>query len=474
MKRAFGKEAVEFTLSNHIIILDDPGGSDLTPLSTLMSDLAGDDCEVTLVTHKKDLKDALAGDNDIRLVIIEDLLEGNPRGGLETVVELRRTYKDLPLVVAVEQTNPTHGSELIEAGATDFLFRGDNFRPLIRTQMDKINRIVAMMERNRELEERFRYLSDMERSRYRMIGNSPQIMAVQEKIRRVSRIPRPVLITGERGTGKELVAHAIHDESGDNSRPLIVVNCAAFSDSLLESELFGYEPGAFTGASKRNPGKFELADKGTLFLDEIGNMSLDFQQKIMRVVEYGTFRRVGGNQELRVNTRIVAATNADLKKSMEDGKFMRDLYDRLTFEEINMPPLRDRQGDVEILARFFLHRFMEEIPEFKGKHFTKSAYEALKRYRFPGNVRELKNIVERAVYRGATNDITPEDLGLQFRPEEFIQGETFKEKTEAYECHLIREALTEEGGNQAGAARYLGLSYHQLRYFMKKYADRLE
>ena len=461
-------------MSNHIIILDDPGGSDLTPLSTLMSDLGGDDVEVTVVTHKSDLLKALAKSADIRLVIIEDTLEGNPRGGLEMVVELRKRFKDLPLVVAVENTNHAHGTELIEAGATDFLFRADNFRPLIRTQMDKINRIVAMMERNRHLEDRFHYLSDMERSRYRMIGNSVQIQAVQEKIRRVGRIPRPVLITGERGTGKELVAHAIHDESGDKGRPLIVVNCAAFSDNLLESELFGHEAGSFTGAGKRNPGKFELADKGTLFLDEIGNMSLDFQQKIMRVVEYGTFRRVGGTQEIRVNTRIIAATNADLKKKMEDSEFLRDLYDRLTFEEITMPPLRDREGDVEILGRFFLHRFMEEIPEYKGKHFTKTAYEVLGKYQFPGNIRELKNIVERAVYRGVTNEITQDDLGLQFRPDEFIQGENFKEKTEAYECHLIREALSCSDSNQAAAARHLGLSYHQFRYFLKKYADRLE
>ena len=460
-------------MGNHIIILDDPGGSDLTPLSILFEEMEGLDCTVELVTHRRDLYTALARLPDVRLVIIEDTLEGNPRGGLETVVALRKEHPDLPLIVAVERTNPEHGRELIEAGATDFLFRGDNFKPLIASQMTKINQIIELVERNRELEEHFAYLQAVESSRYRMIGDSPQIRAVMDKIHRVARIPRPVLITGERGTGKELVAHAIHSEGAGPDKPLIVVNCAAFSDELLESELFGHETGAFTGAVKRVRGKFELADRGTLFLDEIGNMSLSFQKKIMRVVEYGTFRRVGGHQEIRVTARILAATNADLKAMMEAGDFLRDLYDRLTFEVIDLPPLRDREGDIEVLSRFFLHKFMEEIPEFRGKRFTEQAYAAMHRYRFPGNIRELKNVVERAVYRNTGTEITADDLGLELRPEEHIEGNNFKEKTEAYELYLIREALSKAEGNQAEAARLLGLSYHQLRYFLKKYGDRL-
>jgi len=458
-------------LGNHILILDDPGGSDLTPLSTLFEEIGGAESKVEILTHRKALYAALAKYPDTHLVIIEDTLEGNPRGGLETVVDLRKDHPELPLIVAVERSNPEHGRELIEAGATDFLFRGDNFKPLIAAQMTKINHIIELVERNRRLEERFAYLQALEKSRYRMIGDSPQIRAVMEKIHRVAKIPRPVLITGERGTGKELVAHAVHHEGAGPDRPMIVVNCAAFSDELLESELFGHETGAFTGAVKRARGKFELAHQGTLFLDEIGNMSLSFQKKIMRVVEYGSFRRVGGNQEVSVDTRIIAATNADLKAMMEQGDFLRDLYDRLTFEVIELPPLRDREGDVETLSRFFLHKFMEEIPEMRGKRFAASAYQALRRYPFPGNIRELKNVVERAVYRNQGTEITAEDLGLELEPQQFIEGNTFKEKTEAYECYLIREALAAAGGNQAEAARRLGLSYHQLRYFLKKYGD---
>lgn len=459
------------SMGNHIVILDDPGGTDLTPLSTLFSKISGNDSQVTQVTTCPELFAILKKFSNVRLVIIEDIIEGNPRGGLETVVALRKLYPDLPMVIAVENNNRDHAREIIESGAADFIFRDDNFSPLIDAQMAKINKFIELVERNRRLEERYRYMRDLESSRYHMIGDSPQIRAVEEKIRRIAKIPRPLLITGERGTGKELVAHGIHQESADPSRPLIVVNCAAFSDNLLESELFGYEAGAFTGAAKRHRGKFEMADRGTLFLDEIGNMSLNFQQKIMRVVEYGVFRRVGGTEELRVNARIIAATNADLHAKMEEGTFMRDLYDRLAFETILMPPLRDREGDVEILARFFLHRFMEELPDFHGKRFSKNAYEALRKYRFPGNVRELKNIVERAVYRDTTNEITPEDLGLQFRPEEFITGAGFEEKTRAYEIHLLQEALNHCQGNQAAAARHLKLSYHQLRYHLKKYSD---
>lgn len=254
---------------------------------------------------------------------------------------------------------------------------------------------------------------------------------------------------------------------------MIAINCAAFSDELLESELFGHERGAFTGADNRQIGKFELAHGSTLFLDEIGNMSLKFQQKIMRVVEYGSFRRIGGREEIKVDIRIIGATNADLPAMIKKGVFLPDLYDRLTFEVLEVPPLRSRVGDIEILARFFLHRFMDEVPSFRGKRISDSAIEQLKRYPFPGNIRELKNIIERAVCRDTTNLITPEDLGFSQSPVQMVSGNTFKEKSENFEIHLLKDALARANGNQAEAARFLGLTYHQLRHYLKKYGDRV-
>jgi transcriptional regulator with GAF, ATPase, and Fis domain len=275
------------------------------------------------------------------------------------------------------------------------------------------------------------------------------------------------LIRGERGTGKELVARAIHDEGEPADRPFVVVNCAAFPDTLLESELFGYERGAFTGADSMRQGKFEQARLGTLFLDEIGYMSISFQKKILRTVEYGTFNRVGGSEEIRSTARIIAATNANLTEKMGNGEFLPDLYDRLAFEVISVPPLRDREGDIELLAREFLSRFMAEIPGFRGKTLSRSALQALRDYDFPGNVRELKNIIERAAYRDTTNEITPEDIDLP-RMTRSRSGGTFTAQVEGFKKALILDALEKTGGNQAEAARRLGMSYHQFRHYHRK------
>jgi transcriptional regulator with GAF, ATPase, and Fis domain len=251
---------------------------------------------------------------------------------------------------------------------------------------------------------------------------------------------------------------------------MVTVNCAAFSDTLLESELFGHEKGAFTGADAARPGKFELADGGTLFLDEIGNMSLPFQEKILRVVEYGTFTRVGGTSERRTTARIIAATNRDLAALIRDGKFLADLRDRLTFETVLVPPLRCREGDVAVLAQYFLGQFAQEVPGIAGKRLSAAALEALKRHSFPGNVRELKNMIERAACRDGDGEITAEDLGLPEPSEDSTDGGSFSDKLQQYARRLLVEALRRADGNQAQAARDLGLSYHRFRYYLKKYS----
>jgi transcriptional regulator with GAF, ATPase, and Fis domain len=303
----------------------------------------------------------------------------------------------------------------------------------------------------------------------RILGDSPQMQRLIEQIERVARIPRPLLITGERGTGKELVARAIHFSSGRQAARMVTINCAAIGDTLLESELFGHERGAFTGAERARRGRFEQADGGTLFLDEIGNMPLPFQQKILRVVEYGTFTPVGGDRERKTSARIVAATNVDLRGKIERREFLGDLYDRLAFEVISVPPLRERPGDVELLARRFLEQFAEEIPSFRGKRLADSALELLRRYPFPGNVRELKNLIERAAYRDTTNEITPEDIGLLPGDEPVAPRGGFMKQVARFSRRLLERALADSGGNRAEAARRLGLSYDQFRHYHRKH-----
>ncbi|PHS03087.1 MAG: hypothetical protein COA78_19130 [Blastopirellula sp.] len=354
-------------------------------------------------------------------------------------------------------------------GATDFLVLGDHLPQRIATLLGKLRGLYKAIDKNRLLAQRNTQLREAIQAKFEIVGKSPQIESMVEQIRRVAKIPRPLLIMGERGTGKELVARAIHFLGSSSKQPIITVNCAAFSDSLLESELFGHEKGAFTGADSTRRGKFEQADGGTLFLDEIGNMSLTFQQKILRVVEYGTYTRVGGMHELKTNVRIIGATNCDLQERIASGEFLPDLYDRLAFDEIQVPPLREREGDIQVLMHHFAMQFEREIPAFRGKRFSAAAIKELNRYPFPGNVRELKNVIERAVYRDTTDEITPSDLGLQSPRISKGTSGGYQEQLASFARELIETALLQSGNNQAEAARQLGLTYHQFRHYYQKH-----
>ena len=303
-----------------------------------------------------------------------------------------------------------------------------------------------------------------------IIGRSASIRRVKQQMIQLAGKSVPVLIAGSTGTGKELVARGIHRAGPASEQSFVAVDCGAIPEHLLESELFGAARGAYTDSRRDRPGLLESAGGGTLFLDEIGNMSLSFQQKILRVVEYGCFVRVGGTDEIHTDARIIAATNVDLKEKIRDGVFLQDLYDRLAFEIIHVPPLRGREGDVEVLARHFLNEFMREIPAFRGKRLSDSAVEVLGRYDFPGNVRELKNIIERAAYRDTTNEITPEDIGMLPQPHAAVAGTGFAERVESFRRKLVLDALSAAQGNQAAAARALGMSYHRFRYYRRKYA----
>ncbi len=303
-------------------------------------------------------------------------------------------------------------------------------------------------------------------------------------------VNRPVLLLGERGTGKELAAGRLHYLSERWHRPFLTLNCSALSPSLIESELFGYEKGAFTGASQRRVGRFEAADGGTLFLDEIGNIPLEVQEKILRVVEYYTFERVGSSQSIDVDVRIIAATNANLKALAADNRFKQDLLDRLSFEVLIVPPLRERREDIMLLANYFAGRMAvelgwEEIPEFSSK-----AVKALEHYPWPGNIRELKNVVERAVYRSDSlkiDDIIfdPFMSPYEARPPEskpdsreikarggdqiHIDLKPMKEAVWDLKIQMLESALDKSRFNQKKAAKLLGLTYHQFRGLYRQY-----
>jgi DNA-binding NtrC family response regulator len=459
---------------NVTVLIFEPSGRQFGDLRRDFRAEAPEDWAVQIVSSTEELLHTLAQNSGHQLVLIPDRpsAESKPtdlHDGLDLIPQIRNLADNILVVVVSDRGNVESTARAIAAGASDFLVLGSQLRQRIATLLGKLGKLFEVIDRNRLLDEHNANLREAIQSRMKILGESPQIQEMIEHIRRVAQVPRPVLIVGERGTGKELIARAIHFAGSPSSRPIVTVNCAAFNDALLESELFGHEKGAFTGADSTRRGKFEQADGGTLFLDEIGNMSLPFQEKILRVVEYGTFSRVGGMTELKTAARIIAATNRDLRDGIRQGKFLADLYDRLTFETIDVPPLRERTGDVEVLAQYFLDQFARETSAYAGKTFSREAIAALNGYRFPGNVRELKNIVERAACRSTADEISADDLGLTVQEDLLSPGGSFSEKMRSYAQRLITESLKQSKGNQAQAARLLGLPYHRFRYYRRKY-----
>jgi DNA-binding NtrC family response regulator len=453
----------------NILLLDAPDGP-LAELTSALVDVVDQKARVEVVRATAAVERRLAGAPPIDVCVVPYPEGDGQTAAVDVMRRIRAVDADVPLIAVAARGDVHAAADAVGAGATDFLVRGDRLRERLATLIAKVRRTLAIVDRNRDLHEQNLRLRQRDRDRARLVGESPQIREVVACIRRVAAIPRPVLIVGERGTGKELVARAIHAEAGRGERAFVAVNCAAFPETLLESELFGHERGAFTGAERLVPGRFEQAGGGTLFLDEIARMPPSFQQKILRVVEYGTFTRIGGTHEIRSSARIVAASNADLQECIRQGAFLPDLYDRLAFEVVRVPPLREREGDIALLARHFLRAFLAEVPALGEKTWDEAAIAALERYPFPGNVRELKTIVERAAYRDTTREINIEDLALPeaTAPAASPSG-TFHERVEAFERQLIGEAMVASGGNQADAARRLGLAYHRFRYYAGKY-----
>ncbi len=329
------------------------------------------------------------------------------------------------------------------------------------------------------------------------LGQSGAFLDAVERASRAAPMRRPVLVVGERGTGKELIAERLHRLSSRWGEPLITLNCAALPETLIEAELFGHEAGAFTGATRARAGRFEEADKGTLFLDELATLSMGAQERLLRAVEYGEVTRIGSSRPIMVDVRIVAATNEDLPRLAEQGRFRSDLLDRLSFEVITLPPLRVREGDIYVLAEYFGRRMATELDWDEWPGFSNGAMQALEDHQWPGNVRELRNVIERAVYRWDQWDqpiahIVFDPFDSPWKPAAMPRAEQAGEQAAAnivatpvqtrfdtiedlrgavdsHERAILEHALGKHRYNQRQTAKALGLSYDQLRHCMKKH-----
>lgn len=421
------------------------------------------------------------GEKSVDLVILDlDFGPGEP-DGLEILREIRKDDETIPVIILTGKGTVETAVTALRYGATDFIEKDFYIEDRLELSLEKLDRVLSVLNENERLkaeveglDREVRYYRDELGKRYRVIGASKQMDQVLLQAERVASIPRPAMILGEPGTGKELVAAAIHYGGIRKDRPFVKVNCAALSAHLLESELFGHEKGAFTGATEERPGKFEAANGGTLFLDEIGNTSPEFQQNVLRAIEYQEIQRVGSAHSTKVDVRVIAATNANLEEEIAQGRFRQDLYDRLRFEVIRIPPLRERPEDIPPLADHFVKQILEEVPGLTARDFSESALSALKRYTWPGNVRELKFAAERAACVASGESLEVEDLppevsqgGAQTTPSG--EGRGFEAELEAFELSLIRRALLDSGWNQRKAAEALELSYDQFRHFYRKH-----
>ena len=404
-------------------------------------------------------------DRQMDLVLSDCRMPG--MSGPDLLQKIKAVNPEIPLILMTAYGTVETAVQAMKDGAADYLTKPLDLEELLV----RVGRVTEQARLKREVRELQRQL--VERHRLEgIIGESGRMQEVLALVTRVAPSDATVLIRGESGIGKELIARAIHFNSRRAAGPLVSLNCAALPEQLLESELFGHERGAFTGAVAQRKGRFEQADGGTIFLDEIGDLSPTLQVKLLRVLQEREFERVGGNKTLGVDVRILAATHRDLEQAMRDGTFREDLYYRLNVVTIQIPPLRDRREDIPLLLDHFLHKFAEKNRrEVTG--LTAAARDAFLKYDYPGNIRELENLVERAVLlcRGRVIDL--EDLPAAVRP-----GERSADQPESrrlpdilgqIERQTIREALERCGGVQTQAAEALGISERVLRYKMKKY-----
>ncbi len=419
--------------------------------------------------------------------------------GIDILIKIRNSQIKTPVIIMTAYGTTELAIEAMKRGAYDYLIK-----PFERKELSRV--VSEALIVNRQMKEMvgfpdsaLRLPPTSAKGSLQIIGNSKKMQDVYKLIGQIAEKNIPVLITGESGTGKELVARAIYHHSKRNQNPFIAINCAAIPDNLFESELFGYERGAFTGAERTYIGKLERCDGGTCFLDEIGDLSLPLQAKLLRVLQEGEFERLGGSGTIKVNVRMLAASNKDLKKEVEEGTFREDLYWRLKVISINLPPLRERTEDINALADYFLSRFTAEYN--KSIHYiSENTRKKLSLYSWPGNVRELENCIRRAILLCSGDIISEEQFGfLEPRDEHQLQSmnrdqllarlrnklenivpEILKLSKEDIHANiidmveetLIIKALEECGNNQVKAAKMLGISRNTLRHRLKKFTDK--
>jgi two-component system nitrogen regulation response regulator NtrX len=388
--------------------------------------------------------------------------------GIETLVKIKASHSGLPVVMMSGHGTIETAVKATKLGAYDFIEK-----PL---SLEKVLLSINNALDYSRLEEEVSLLREKAQDRYRITGESDAIKQLKEQIRVVAPTNAWVLISGENGTGKELVAHTIHRLSKRSQMPLVEVNCAAIPEELIESELFGHEKGAFTGATTMKKGKFDLAHEGTLFLDEIGDMSLKAQSKTLRILQEQKFERVGGSRTIRVDVRVVAATNKDLEAEIEKGRFRDDLYYRLNVIPIRVPPLRERAEDIPALVDEFLKEISANI-NLEQKSLSAEALQKMQRYHWPGNIRELKNLVERLVIMTQGKEIGASDIPPPYAREPYhetaiassLQANTFKEAKESFERAYITRKLQEYKWNISQTADAIGIERSNLHKKIKAY-----
>jgi DNA-binding NtrC family response regulator len=382
--------------------------------------------------------------------------------GLEMLQIIRRMDSHVPVIIMTAYGTVENAVEAMKAGASDFLLKPFSLDQLI-TVVSKALEIRNLREENRQLKEELgrKYRWD------NIVGRSPGMQQIFATVMRVAPSRATVLLAGESGVGKDLIARAIHFHSPRKDRPFVKINCTALPENLMESELFGYEKGAFTGANISKPGKFELADTGTVMLDEIGDVPVNIQIKLLRILQEREFERLGSNKTQHIDVRVIAATNRDLRVALEDGTFREDLYYRLNVVPIEILPLRERKEDIPYLARHFVEKL---APETGGRvtGITDAAIDKLMTYHWPGNVRELENVIERSIVMASGDklDVGEIRLDMNLRPRH-APGELGLPEgmsLDTYEQELIKNALKQADGNKSQAARILGLTRNALRY----------
>lgn len=399
------------------------------------------------------------------MVVLLDLglppLPAAPDEGLATLSDLLDIDRLAKIVIISGQADKASALRAVGAGAYDFLGKPVDMVEL-KLLLKRCYHVAQLEREYRDMQQRLQG-----EAFDGILGTSQRMQAVFESIRKVATVDAPVLVLGESGTGKEMTARAIHQHSARKAGPFIAINCSAIPETLIESELFGHEKGSFTGAHVQRKGRIENSSGGTLFLDEIGEIPLPIQVKLLRFLQERCIERVGGRQEIPVDTRVIAATNADLKKGMLDGTFREDLFYRLAVVQITLPALRDRDGDILLLAQSFLQQFASESGK-SGLAFAKEAIAAIQNYGWPGNVRELQNRVRRAVIMGGAKRVSAQDLELATGIDSSRPSITLKAARESLERELVQQVLRKHGGRVATAAPELGISRPTLYELMEK------